>query len=105
MFGRKKNRGLEPVLDGIKQVQLFICPSCGEKKERKPNKRCEVCGVALCEDPFGYANHCSRLIRLDYREHTATKDEFYFCFKHYKWAEKAIKELIALKAKDKSEEA
>ena len=103
MFGRKKNKSLEPILDGVKQIQLYVCPSCGKKLERKPKERCEICGITVCGGRlFDYENHCSRYISLDYREHTYGKHEYCFCMKHYKLVEDEAKKLFKLMAKDET---
>ena len=99
MFWKKK-RGLEPVLDGVKHVQLYVCPSCGKRVEKKSLTKCEVCGVTVCEERFSFSNHCSRVIILDFRNHIASQHEFYFCNKHYKLIEKGLKKLINSGAKD-----
>lgn len=46
LFWRKKKRQTAPILDGIKEVQLYICPTCGEKAEDIGH--CKCCGRWVC---------------------------------------------------------
>lgn len=54
LFWRKKKRAVseerkstEPILDGIKEVQLWVCPSCSKKAEIL--ERCPICNDWMCE--------------------------------------------------------
>ena len=98
---RKKVKGIEPILDGIRQIQLYECPSCGRKVEKKSFTKCAVCGISLCGDDIGYDNHCSRIIELDYRQHDFSKHKIYLCLKHYGRLERMIKKLIRIESKSK----
>jgi hypothetical protein len=45
LWWRKKQR-TELILDGIKKVQLYICPNCGNKVETV--NFCKLCGCWIC---------------------------------------------------------
>jgi len=91
---RKKKRGLNPIMDGVKEIQLYICPSCGRKVEKKSLAKCEVCGISVCEERFSFSKPCGRVIELDYREHEFSHYNLYFCRNHYNMMEKQIKSSI-----------
>ena len=83
----KKKQSLDFVADGVQEIQLFICPNCGLKKE-KPLiiHRCAVCDMALCYS-------CQKEVWF------STVNRGYFCSKHYYWICSEFDKLITHRKK------
>ncbi len=95
MFKKKRvTSGKEFIVDGIKQVQLYVCPSCQSKVESKGTEHCKICGIALCIQ-------CEKRILI--MPYTFNQKVWFFCEKHLKWFIDEAEQLISMKQRDKTE--